>query len=217
MHLRAFNRTKPKCKATGCGVRLISKTDSRQGYCRRHEHLLLKEPLRTVDAIERTLNKFVGQLVADVELGCWVWAGRSNQKGYGLISVGNHEWLAHRYAFGLFVGGHAPKQTLDHVCRRRNCVRPDHLMPMTAKRNVEREHGAEVSKEGILADLTLLPGMSEDTMAWAVAHGLPVGRGNPDGTPFLYGLDGGEVAYSAEPRAFPSLREFNKGSRRKTF
>lgn len=209
-HHRAWLRTKPQCKDSGCERRIVSKTDSRMGYCRVHDYLLLKEPIRSADAIERTLNKFVSQLEADVELGCWLWAGRLNPKGYSLITVGNNEWLAHRYAFGAFVGGHQPNQTLDHICRRPECVRPDHLMPMTAKRNVEREHGAKVSRQGILADLLLLPSMSAEAMGWAVGRGLPVGRGNPDGSSFLYGLDGVAVPHSQEPANFPKLKAFSK-------
>lgn len=209
-HHRAWLRTKDECKADGCGNRLVSKSDSRQGYCREHDHLLLKEPLRTADAVERTLNRFASQLVADVELGCWVWVGRLNTKGYSLISVGKHEWLAHRYSYGAFIGGHRPGQTLDHICRRPECVRPDHLMPMTAKRNVEREHGAKVSREAILADLLLLPSMSAETMAWAMGRGLPVGRGNPEGAPFMYGLDGLPVQYSPVPAEYPELKAFSK-------
>lgn len=209
-HHRAWLRTKPKCKADGCDGRLVNPSDSRQGYCRKHDHLLLKEPLRTADAIERTLNKFVSQLVADTELGCWLWKGRSNPKDYGLISVGNHEWLAHRYAYGAFVGGHLPERTLDHICRRRDCVRPDHLMPMTLKRNVEREHGGKISREGILADLLLLPSMSAETMAWAASRRLPIGRGTPDGGPFMYGLDGAALAHSTEPADYPAVKALAK-------
>lgn len=209
-HHRAWLRTKPECKAVGCGGRLIGKTDSRQGYCRKHEHLLLEEPLRTVDAIDRTLNKFVSQLAADIDFGCWLWKGRLNPKGYGLISVGNNEWLAHRYAYGVFVGGHASDHTLDHTCRRRDCVRPDHLMPMTSKQNVAREHAGAISREGVLKDLCLLPSMSAETMAWAVSRGLPVGRGNPDGSPFMYGLDGAAVAHSPEPAIYPAVKALAK-------
>lgn len=209
-HHRAWLRRKPECKADGCGSRLISKTDSRQGYCRKHDHLLLKEPLRTADAITRTLNKFVSQVVPDTDFGCWVWAGRTNDKGYGLISVGNHEWLAHRYSYGVFIGGHAPGHTLDHTCRRRDCVRPDHLMPMTSKRNVDREHGGFISRAGILADLLLLPSMSAETMTWATSRRLSVGRGNPDGSPFMYGLDGEAVAHSPEPTNYPAVKAFAK-------
>lgn len=209
-HHRAWLRTKPECKAVGCRVHIINTSDSRQGYCRKHDHLLLKEPLRTADSIERTLNKFASQLAADIELGCWLWKGRPNPKGYGLISVGNHEWLAHRYAYGAFVGGHLPERTLDHICRRRDCVRPDHLMPMTLKRNVEREHGRKISREGVLADLLLLPGMSAEAMVWAVSRGLPIGRGNPDGSPFMYGLDDAVVEYSSEPASYPQIKQLSK-------
>lgn len=209
-HHRAWLRTKPACRADGCGGRIVNKSDSRQGYCRKHDHLLLKEPLRSADAIERTLNLFVSQLIADIQLGCWLWRGRPNPKGYGLISIGNNEWLAHRYAFGFFIGGHEPGLTLDHICRRRDCVRPDHLMPMTLKRNVEREHGTKIPTASILADLAKLPYMPTLVMSWASERGLPVGRGWPDGRPFLYGLDGTAVDHSPNPVVFPKLKELSK-------
>jgi hypothetical protein len=117
-HYRQEQRKKPQCKADGCGARL-SPTHSRQGYCRMHEARLLQEPTRTPEAIARTLDKFRSQITPsrtglDGLYGCWPWTGRRNKAtpspdgeprpGYGLISIGNHDWLAHRYSYGNFVG-----------------------------------------------------------------------------------------------------------------
>lgn len=209
-HLRAWLRSKPQCAQSQCGVRLVRQSDSRQGYCRWHEHLLLQEPIRTASAIETTLINFERRLVADVELGCWLWGGKPNRKGYGLISVGNHEWLAHRYAFGAFIGGHAPGLTLDHICRRPNCVRPDHLMPMTLKRNIEREHGGAIAEASVLADLALLPWMPIKAFEWARESNLPVGRGEPGESGFMYGLDGEVIQHDPEPASYPRLIDLAK-------
>ena len=136
-HYRAWKRTLPTCKQEGSTVRRgLKPKDSRQGYCRRHDYLLLKEPYRKADAAEKTSNKFVSQIIGDQENGCWHWVVN---KMYPLINVGNHEWLAHRYSYNSFIGGHEPGLTLDHVCRNALCVRPDHLMPMTLLSNTRKE------------------------------------------------------------------------------
>lgn len=171
-HYRQEQRKLPKCKADGCNARLKA-NQSRQGYCRMHEPLLLKEPIRSSEAIGRTLEKFVAGITPTRDgleglFGCWPWTGRRNKvtsspdgrmrPGYGLISIGNHDWLAHRFSYNNFVGGHRPKLTLDHICQNSLCVRPDHLMPMTQRRNSELEHHrASDDPDAVLRDLARFP------------------------------------------------------------
>lgn len=221
-HYRQELRKKPQCKASGCGTRLKT-GQSRQGYCRTHEHLLLKEPLRTAEAAARTMDKFLAQITPsrtglDGLFGCWPWTGRRNKvtpapngelrPGYGLISIGNHDWLAHRYSYGIFFGGHRPGLTLDHVCRNSLCVRPDHLMPMTQRRNSELEHKRAIEDpEAVLRDLSKIPQMQLGDMAWAMLKGLPVGRATPGGEPFAYGLDGQPFEHAFGPAAYPAVSE----------
>lgn len=61
MHYRKAQRKKPECQAAGCGARL-AKGHSRQGHCRMHEPLLLNEPIRTAEAMARTMDRFVGEI-----------------------------------------------------------------------------------------------------------------------------------------------------------
>lgn len=206
-HYRRWLRTKPTCRHDGCNVRLgLKPKDSRQGYCRLHDHLLLKEPHRTADAIEKTRNKFVSQIVSDPVNGCWLWAGRLNGR-YPLINVGNHEWLAHRYSYGSFMGGHKPGHTLDHVCRNPLCVRPDHLMPMTLISNTRKEHdGKDWTRDEIVRALRCIPEMSFNVRAWAMMKRLPIGRANP-GEPFAFGLDGQPFESFPGPMTYPSVVE----------
>lgn len=206
-HYRAWKRTLPMCKHEECQVRLgLKPKDSRQGYCRRHDHLLLKEPHRTADAIEKTRNKFVSQIQGDPVNGCWNWLGRMNGR-YPLINVGNHEWLAHRYSYGTFIGGHEPGLTLDHVCRSPLCVRPDHLMPMTLLSNTRKEHdGKDWTRDEIARALLLVPAMPMNVSMWAMMKGLPIGRAQP-GEPFGFGLDGQPFESILGPAAYPSVIE----------
>jgi len=188
-----------------------------------HEHLLLKEPARKPEAIARTLDKFVSEIAPRLSgleglFGCWPWAGRRNKvllrpngepaPGYGLISIGNHDWLAHRYSYGNFIGGHRNGLTLDHVCTNSLCVRPDHLMPMTQRRNSELEHRRALDDpDSVLRDLAKLPNMQPGTMLWAMTKGLPVGRGEPGADPFGYGLDGQPFEHALGPAAYPAVTD----------
>lgn len=69
--------------------------------------------------------------------GCWTWtAARLN--GYGRFALIGASRLAHRIAFEDARGPIPDGLTLDHLCRNRACVNPDHLEPTTARVNVLR-------------------------------------------------------------------------------
>lgn len=231
MHYRREQRKKPQCAAADCGARL-ELGHSRQGHCREHEPLLLQEPIRKPEAIARTLEKFLSGITPsraglDGLFGCWPWTGRLNNAasgrtgergpGYGVISIGNHDWLAHRFSYGYFVGGHRSKLTLDHVCRNSLCVRPDHLMPMTQRRNSELEHRRALDDpESVLQDLGKIPSLQPVAMAWAMLKGLPVGRAEPGGEPFAYGLDGQPFVHELGPAAYPVVTELFRNKRKRS-
>lgn len=74
--------------------------------------------------------------------GCWVWTGRKLGHGYGLFDNRDDRTrttLAHRVSYQLVTGKILPSDLpLDHLCRNRCCVRPDHLEPVTTAENNRR-------------------------------------------------------------------------------
>lgn len=76
--------------------------------------------------------------------GCWIWTGYVDQNGYGSTYLGfradntHRTAFAHRVAYLAFRGPIPPELELDHRCRLRCCVNPDHLEPVTGKINQKR-------------------------------------------------------------------------------
>jgi HNH endonuclease len=69
---------------------------------------------------------------------CWLWqAGRSGN-GYGVFYQGRRPFQAHRYAYETLIGPIPDGLPLDHLCRVRHCVRPEHLEPVTPRTNTLR-------------------------------------------------------------------------------
>jgi hypothetical protein len=71
---------------------------------------------------------------------CWPWTG-AQSGGYGNFWRGGSTGRAHRFSYELMVGAIPKGLTLDHLCRNRACVRPDHLEPVTNRENIMRGEG----------------------------------------------------------------------------
>jgi endogenous inhibitor of DNA gyrase (YacG/DUF329 family) len=70
--------------------------------------------------------------------GCWLWQGNTNRKGYGTIRFRGVSTLAHKAVYLHLYGSVPEGKEIDHICRVRNCVRPDHLQAITHQENVAR-------------------------------------------------------------------------------
>jgi hypothetical protein len=81
------------------------------------------------------------------ESGCWLWTAYTNSWGYGYFRFNGRWGRAHRFSYEYFVGEIPKGLGLDHLCRVRNCVNPDHLEPVTNRENALRgEGGGNMSK-----------------------------------------------------------------------
>lgn len=86
------------------------------------------------------------RLLANIKLDgdCWTWTAKLNEKGYGFIGV----WCeikkhslnkrAHRVSYEEFKGKIPKGHVIDHKCRNRACINPDHLESVTQKVNIKR-------------------------------------------------------------------------------
>lgn len=73
------------------------------------------------------------------ENGCWIWNSKLRADGYGVIWGGveeGREVRAHRLSYELHHGPIPEGLTVDHVCRVRACVNPDHLRLLERGENV---------------------------------------------------------------------------------
>lgn len=70
--------------------------------------------------------------------GCWIWQASLTHDGYGRFTVDKVTQMAHRVSYEMHLGPIPEGLQLDHLCRRRDCVNPWHLEPVTGSENVKR-------------------------------------------------------------------------------
>jgi hypothetical protein len=80
----------------------------------------------------RILSKF---LIGD---DCWPWMAGKNSKGYGYVYFDGTMVRAHILIYEVLKGKIPGNLELDHTCRNRSCVNPDHVELVTTKVNILR-------------------------------------------------------------------------------
>lgn len=88
--------------------------------------------------------------VAVVDTGyttsCWLWQGPDSGSGrgggYGRIKIGGRTCAAHIVSYTNEHGYVPTNKQIDHLCRQRRCVNPDHLEMVTHRRNQLRRAAA---------------------------------------------------------------------------
>lgn len=89
-------------------------------------YVRLRDPSRLWDRVD-----FGGE--------CWNWLGPVNASGYGHLRRFGY---VHRLAWEQLRGPIPQDMTVDHLCRNRTCVRPQHLELVSRGENARRQRAA---------------------------------------------------------------------------
>jgi len=123
-----------RCSVVECGMPHLA-----TGLCRIHYARLRRTgttdapKARTQSDADRFWSK-----VRKTKSGCWLWKAGRFPNGYGQFWLIPQSVAAHRYAWELTRGRPPKGLQLDHLCRVRRCVNPDHLELVSCKTNLLR-------------------------------------------------------------------------------
>lgn len=67
---------------------------------------------------------------------CWLWNGKTDQFGYGMLYYQNGDYAAHRLSYQFYKGEIPSDMVVRHTCDNPPCCNPDHLVLGTQVENV---------------------------------------------------------------------------------
>lgn len=126
-----------------CTVDACDRTEYARELCLRHYRRRANTGSATdLRALKRrpsdvSLEEWFWSRVDKAPAGCWTWTAAHNSAGYGQMWDGAKVAYAHRLAYQFTFGRVDDGMEIDHSCRVRNCVNPEHLQVATRKVNME--------------------------------------------------------------------------------
>lgn len=81
------------------------------------------------------IGRFAQYIKLIPEHTCWEWVGGTNGV-YSQFYIKSRKIYGHRFAYEYFVGSIPENLVVNHLCRNKLCVNPQHLEATTQKENI---------------------------------------------------------------------------------
>ena len=93
------------------------------------------------ESIQYAKDRIFANSTPEPMSGCWLWLGPLAGNGYARFRLNGKNQMAHRVSYELFKSEIPTDLCIDHLCRVRCCVNPDHLEAVTIRENIMRGIG----------------------------------------------------------------------------
>ena len=80
--------------------------------------------------------RFESKFIPEPNTGCWIWLAQTDKHGYGRFFIDGAKTTAQRASWLIYRGTIPDGLEIDHKCKLRCCVNPDHLQPLSKPANL---------------------------------------------------------------------------------
>ena len=149
MPYHAIQRRRTRWAGKSCAVPQCGRPVVAKGLCASHwswrrlndgempGHRLTPTPVPTFLSV---IERIELRIVKDDITGCWVYGGKKNKGGYGVIKHRGRLRFVHRLMYERLVGRIPEGMTCDHLCFRTSCCNPEHLEVVSHGENSRRSN-----------------------------------------------------------------------------
>jgi len=104
---------------------------------------------------------------AKFKTDCWIWSYGVNGNGYGIVKCKTTKKMldAHKFMFELLKRKVPANCELDHTCKNKLCVNPEHLEPVSHAENCRRGKQTKLTKKNVKAIRTLAGKLTQREIA----------------------------------------------------
>jgi len=117
-----------KCAWDKCDKVFIPKSENFVCCCLEHARNYYTEKFSKQFSVETAEARFWEMVDKTAPGGCWLWSGKQDKSGYGVLRIHPGQIAAHRFSWKLHNKKEIPDDTcIIQTCGNRLCCNPAHL------------------------------------------------------------------------------------------